>query len=111
LDTRSKIIDARQAAKIAADGATVVVGNFDPMIAWHARWLASFKKPDRPMLVLIATPENQILPTQARAELVAALGVVDFVTEDRGEISGAIDVQAQDRELFQDLLKLVHSRQ
>jgi hypothetical protein len=111
VDSRSKIVDAVQAAKIAADGATVVSGYFDPMIAWHARWLESFKKPDKPLLVLIATPENPILPMQARAELVAALRVVDFVAEDSTAFNGAINVHAQDRELFQDLLRLVHSRQ
>lgn len=63
------------------------------------------------MLVLIATPENSILPAQARAELVAALRVVDYVSHARLEIAGAIDVRSQDRELFQDLLQLVHSRQ
>jgi hypothetical protein len=115
VDTRSKIVDAGEAAKIAASGATVVSGYFDPMVAWHARWLASFKKAGKPMLVLIATPENPILPMQARAELVAALGVVDHVAESSSEISsmanGVIHVEAQDRELFQDLLQLVHSRQ
>ena len=111
MDTRSKIVDAGEAAKIAASGATVVSGYFDPMVAWHARWLASFKKTGKPLLVLIATPENPILPMQARAELVAALSVVDHVAESNREISGVINVEAQDRELFQDLLQLVHSRQ
>lgn len=110
MDTRSKIVDAPDAAKIAREGATVVVGYFDPMVAWHARWLASFKKPDRPLLVLIATPQNCILPGRARAELVAALRVVDYVSEARLELFGAIDVKNQDRELFQDLLQLVHAR-
>jgi hypothetical protein len=111
VDTRCKIVDASQAAKIAKAGATVVVGYFDPMIAWHSLWLTSFKKPDRSLLVLIATPGNCILPGRARAELVAAVRVVDYVSEARLEIAGAIDVRSQDRELFQDLLQLVHSRQ
>jgi hypothetical protein len=127
-DTRRKIVGASEAAGIAARGATVVSGYFDPLIAWHARWLAGFKKPARPLLVLIATPENPILPAQARAELVASLRVVDHVTEFSGEFSkelahmleaaaggGAgveiIRIENQDRELFRDLLELVHSRQ
>jgi glycerol-3-phosphate cytidylyltransferase-like family protein len=122
VDSRSKIVDAREATEIAAGGATVVSGYFDPMIAWHARWLSSFKKPGQKMLVLIATPEHPILPARARAELVAALGIVDHVAEyseevmtsiaaTGGDAGAVIRVEAQDRELFQDLLELVHSRQ
>jgi hypothetical protein len=121
VDTRGKIVGADEAAAIAAAGATVVSGYFDPLIAWHARWLASFKKPARPLLVLIATPENPILPVPARAELVASLRVVDHVAEfsaelihmlDQAAASGGITrIENQDRELFHDLLELVHSRQ
>jgi hypothetical protein len=126
LDTRRKIVGAAEAAGIAAGGATVVSGYFDPLIAWHARWLAGFKKGARPLLVLIATPENPILPAAARAELVASLRVVDHVVEFSAELarmlygaseaSGSIRteiirIENQDRELFNDLLKLVHSRQ
>jgi hypothetical protein len=133
VNTRRKIVDAPEAANIAAGGATVVSGYFDPLIAWHARWLAGFKKPERPLLVLIATPENPILPAGARAELVASLRVVDHVAELSAELAhilaGAADssgdggirigntrieiirLENQDRELFKDLLELVHSRQ
>jgi len=131
VDTRSKIVGAREAANIAAGGATVVSGYFDPLIAWHARWLAGFKKPARPLLVLIATPENPILPAPARAELVASLRVVDHVAEFSGELAGilgeslcqnfgetpkasggrVIRIENEDRELFKDLLELLHSRQ
>ncbi len=137
VDTRRKIVGAREAAAIAAGGATVVSGYFDPLIAWHARWLAGFKKPPRPLLVLIATPENPILPAPARAELVASLRVVDHVAEFSKELAHMLDeavdangggiriettriettriqiirIENQDRELFRDLLDLVHSRQ
>jgi hypothetical protein len=133
VDTRRKIVGAREAAGMAAGGATVVSGYFDPLIAWHARWLAGFKKPARPLLVLIATPENPILPAQARAELVASLRVVDHVAEFSKELADVLDgatesrggdgaeientgieiirIENQDRELFKDLLELVHSRQ
>lgn len=128
VDTRGKIVGTGEAANIAARGATVVSGYFDPLIAWHARWLAGFKKPARPMLVLIVTPENPILPAAARAELVASLRVVDHVAEFSAELAGIlgetldasgggiirieiIRLENQDRELFKDLLELVHSRQ
>jgi hypothetical protein len=128
VDTRRKIVGAAEAAAIAVGGATVVCGYFDPLIAWHARWLAGFKKPARPLLVLIATPENPILPAAARAELVASLRMVDHVAEFSVELAHLLDraaegsgnggvrteiirIENQDRELFQDLLELVHSRQ
>ncbi len=111
MDTRSKILDAARAAEVVKSGATVVAGYFDPLIAWHSRWLAMFKKSDRPLLVLIASPENPILPPAARCELVASLRVVDYVCEFAPELAAnASRLESQDRELFGDLLKLVHSR-
>ncbi|HLW76885.1 MAG TPA: hypothetical protein VKS01_07860 [Bryobacteraceae bacterium] len=115
MDTRRKILDADRAAEIVQSGATVVVGYFDPLIAWHARWLAMFKKPDRPLIVLVADPDRPILPAAARAELVASLRVVDHVAEFAPSLAAivkdrAIRIESQDRELFADLLKLVRSR-
>jgi hypothetical protein len=113
MDTREKILGHREAAAIAAAGAVVVSGHFDPLIAWHVRWLEGFRKPGRPLLVLIATPENPILPARARAELAASLRVVDHVAEVSPELralAGVIHLEKEDRELFRDLLELVHSR-
>ena len=113
MDLREKIVDARDAAAIAAAGAVVVSGYFDPVIAWHARWLENFKKPGRSMLVVITTPDHPILPARARAELVASLRVVDHVAEFSPELAGlehVIHLEKEDRELFRDLLELVHSR-
>jgi bifunctional ADP-heptose synthase (sugar kinase/adenylyltransferase) len=113
VDLREKIVDARDAAAIAAAGAVVVSGYFDPVIAWHARWLENFKKPGRSMLVVITTPDHPILPARARAELVASLRVVDHVAEFSPELAGlepVIHLEKEDRELFRDLLELVHSR-
>jgi hypothetical protein len=111
MDTRSKIVDADGAREMVGRGATVIAGYFDPLIAWHSRWLTGFKKPGRPLLVLIATPENAILPMRARAELVASMSVVDYVAEFSDELArDAIRLEPQDRELFKDLLDLVHAR-
>ena len=111
MDTREKIVDARAAAQIKSNGATVVTGYFDPLIAWHARWLANFKKPGKALMILIATPENAILPVRARQELVASLAVVDHVAEFSEELAAsAVRLESQDRELFRDLLELVHGR-
>jgi bifunctional ADP-heptose synthase (sugar kinase/adenylyltransferase) len=113
VDLREKIVDARDAAAIAAAGAVVVSGYFDPLIAWHARWLENFKKAGRSMLVVITTPDHPILPARARAELVASLRVVDHVAEFSPELAAlerVIHLEKEDRELFRDLLELVHSR-
>ncbi len=108
-----KIVGIRDAAAIAAAGAVVVSGYFDPLIAWHARWLKGFKKSGRSLLVVITTPDHPILPPRARAELVASLRVVDHVVEfspELAELERVIHLEKEDRELFRDLLELVHSR-
>jgi bifunctional ADP-heptose synthase (sugar kinase/adenylyltransferase) len=79
LDTRTKIVTNDTACKI--DGAVIVSGYFDPLIHTHAGRLASLKKAGHPLVVLIATPANPILPAGARAALVAGLACVDYVTE------------------------------
>ena len=81
MDTRTKIIDAAQAARIAQAGATVVSGYFDPMIASHAERLATLKQEGKSLLVLVATPPDAILPALARAQLIAGLSVVDYVCD------------------------------
>jgi bifunctional ADP-heptose synthase (sugar kinase/adenylyltransferase) len=81
MDTREKIIDTTQAGRLIADGAIVVSGYFDPLIASHAERLAQLKPVGAKLLVLIASPENAILPAAARAELVAGLRAVDYVSE------------------------------
>jgi glycerol-3-phosphate cytidylyltransferase-like family protein len=70
-------LDTRQ--KIALAGATVVTGHFDPLTAAHTRRLAELKREGRPLVVVITSPSEPILPAAARAELVAALGIVDQV--------------------------------
>src|SRR5271155_1933173 len=110
LDTREKIVDAAQAASIAASGAIVVSGYFDPMVASHAERLASLKTGAK-LLVLIATPENAILPAAARAELIAGLRAVDYVAEIADGLTPQIRLEQEDAERFSDLLKHVHARQ
>jgi bifunctional ADP-heptose synthase (sugar kinase/adenylyltransferase) len=111
MDTREKIIDAAQAASIAASGATVVSGYFDPLIASQAERLASLKTNGQKLLVLIATPDNPILPAAARAELVAGLKAVDYVSERTPGLTPSINLEQEDTERFTALLKRVHARQ
>jgi hypothetical protein len=110
LDTRTKIIDATQAASIASSGATVVSGYFDPLVASHAERLAGLKAGEK-LLVLIATPDNAILAAAARAELVAGLRAVDYVAELADGLVPQIRLEQEDAERFAALLEHVHARQ
>lgn len=85
MDTRAKILDAG-AAQAAADQArragkriALVAGFFDPLLAAHARRLREIAADGAVLFVSIREPERPLLPARARAELVAALGVVDYV--------------------------------
>jgi hypothetical protein len=109
LDTRLKIIDAAQAASIAASGAIVVSGYFDPLVASHAERLSALKTGET-LLVLIATPDNAILPAAARAELVAGLRAVDYVAELADGLIPQIRLEREDTERFAALLEHVHAR-
>ena len=111
MDTRTKIIDAAHAARIAQDGATVISGYFDPLLASHAERLASLKRHGAPLLVLIATPPAAILPAPARAQLVAGLALVDYVCENPGALTPQVALEAEHAELFEQLIRHVHSRQ
>jgi hypothetical protein len=77
MDTRTKILTAEAAPRAC----TVVTGAFDPLLAEDARQLAGIRAshPDRPLLVVVLPLPGELLPGRARAELVAALRVVDYV--------------------------------
>lgn len=111
MDTRTKIVSAHEAANLAARGATVVSGYFDPLVASHARRLKELKRDGVPLLVLIGTPRNPILPARARAELVASLRVVDHVAELAGGLQAEFRLEEQDSADLEMLIRHVHSRQ
>ncbi|BDC52240.1 hypothetical protein F183_A45550 [Bryobacterales bacterium F-183] len=73
MDSRTKI-----GASLPED-AHVVRGYFDPLLAEHARRLATCP---RPLAVIVADPPSPLLPREARQLLVAALGCVDVVLAD-----------------------------
>ena len=111
MDTRSKIIDAAAARRLAHGGATVVSGCFDPLTAAHARRLAELKCEGRPLVVLIAASPDEILPARARAELVAALAVVDGVVEFADGMAPAVRLEQEDQDRRAALVEHVHARQ
>ncbi len=86
MDTRTKIIEA-ELAKASRRPMTVVTGYFDVLRASHVDALTALARPDRTLLVAVRKTENGVLSARARAELVAALRMVDYV------------VTADDREL------------
>ena len=77
MDTRNKILSAEAAPR----GCTVVTGAFDVVLAADARQLAEIRERhrDRPLLVVVLPLSEALLPQRARAELVAALRMVDYV--------------------------------
>jgi hypothetical protein len=111
MDTRSKIVSATDALRLAHDGATVVSGYFDPMTAAHAQRLAGFKRNGTPLLVLIADPPDKILPAAARAELVASLRAVDHVAIAHGGPAPQYRLEQEDATRLVALIAHVHSRQ
>lgn len=85
MDSRSKILSPVEALEVvlplraAGRSLAVVTGYFDPVVAEHARRLATAKGDAHLLMAVITSPDQPILPARARAELVAALAVVDYV--------------------------------
>jgi hypothetical protein len=111
LDTRTKIIDAAHAARIAQAGATVVSGHFDPLVASLGERLAQLKQPGTPLLVLIHSAADAILPALARAQLVAGLAAVDYVCDEPGDLAAQISLDQEHSERLSQLVEHVHARQ
>jgi bifunctional ADP-heptose synthase (sugar kinase/adenylyltransferase) len=85
LDTRSKIITPEQAREQQrVKSACWVAGNFDPLLAEHIRRLRENTAPGRLLIVEVTNPARPLLPQRARAELVAALSMVDYVVLGNG---------------------------
>ena len=80
MDTRNKILTAAAALAIPRPFA-IVTGTFDVLRAEHARELqeARSRSGAARLLVIVLPRSSELLPQCARAELVAALRVVDYV--------------------------------
>ena len=77
MDTRNKIVEAsvcRGSARLA-----VVTGYFDPLLAWHARTLEPIRARAGALAVIVAPLPGELLSQAARATVVAALRMVDYV--------------------------------
>ena len=123
MDTRNKILSPQAAPR----DCTVVTGAFDVVLAEDARQLAEIRAshPDRALLVVVMPLREELLPQRARAELVAALRMVDYVvTADDATPGAATDALLASLEPAQlvrleevhaarkrQLMEHVHSRQ
>jgi bifunctional ADP-heptose synthase (sugar kinase/adenylyltransferase) len=96
-----------------------VTGFFDPLLAAHARRLEEIARRGGALLVAIQDPPRPLLVAQARAELVAALAVVDYVilagTPAPGlaesiEADAVFHEEAADQCRTQELIQHVHDR-
>jgi glycerol-3-phosphate cytidylyltransferase-like family protein len=109
LDTRTKIINARE---LAGFEGIVVSGYFDPVTAAHAERLQELKEPGKELLVVVTEPPDPILPALARAQLVAGLRVVDHVAIDSaGAPPADVRLEQEDTERLRKLIAHVESRQ
>jgi bifunctional ADP-heptose synthase (sugar kinase/adenylyltransferase) len=85
LDTRSKIIPRQEAReRIRNRPARWVSGLFDPLLAAHVQLLGEHALPGRLLVVEVTNSAHPLLPQPARAELVAALSLVDYVVLGNG---------------------------
>ncbi len=126
MDTRTKILDLNDAeeflrARLSVEPPVkVVVAYCDPLVASHVRRLKKIAR-DGKLIVLVSSPTHPILPVAARAELVAALDVVEKVIAVQPSklrdllrlVSGELLVmeQAGDAERTEELVRHVHVRQ
>jgi len=93
VDTRSKILTLENAGRLAGP-LTLVTGYFHLVLAGHARDLQEVRgrAPDRPMLVVVLGHAGAVMDAEVRAEMVAALRVVDYVvTADHDHLDGLIE--------------------
>ena len=122
MDTRSKILTLDAALQLPPP-VTVVTGYFDVLRAEHVRDLqrARALAPNLPLLAIVLPDTAPLLDQRARAELVAALRVVDYVvTADDRDLdriiaafppSQLVRLEAADQRRSRQLMEHVRSRQ
>jgi glycerol-3-phosphate cytidylyltransferase-like family protein len=82
MDTRKKIIEPARAREIARQfysSLTLVTGYFDVLRTGHIERFRHLAKAGKGLMVVVLDPPQPILSQRARAELVAALAMVDYV--------------------------------
>lgn len=116
--TPAAALEIARAMQASGMPITVVSGYFDPLLAGHARRLGEIAAPGGILVAVVTEPERPILPARARAELVAALAVVDYVVpaEEAGELLAQLPAdrvfreEAADLRRTQELVARVHQK-
>ncbi len=96
MDTRNKIIPPERAVSLARElhdnGAAVkvVTGHFDVLVPEHIRRLREIADGSGTLFALVLDPPEPLLSSRARAELVAALAMVDYVVPAAEEAARAL---------------------
>ena len=94
LDTRTKIVPLDEIEeRLENRAASWISGHFDPLLAEHIPRIKQAREPGRLLVVKVTNPAQPLLGQRARAELVAALALVDFVVLGDGEASTDADVR------------------
>jgi bifunctional ADP-heptose synthase (sugar kinase/adenylyltransferase) len=103
LDTRSKIIPLHEIHERLQDhAARWISGHFDPLLAEHVGRLRRAREPGSLLVVEVTNPARPLLSQRARAELVAALSMVDYVVLGSLEASAGPAIDAGLTERFID---------
>ena len=122
MDTRMKIIDLATAARLRGPGARLklVAGYFDVLTPDLVRRLRSLSDGAR-LIAVVLDPPKPLLPPQARAELAAALSMIDYVLLPQAESLEKAIEQIRPDEVVRDdmadgkrsqaLIEHVHQRQ
>jgi bifunctional ADP-heptose synthase (sugar kinase/adenylyltransferase) len=93
LDTRSKIIPLHELhERLENRAARRISGHFDPLLAEHVTRLRQASEPGSLLVVEVTNPPRPLLSQRARAELVAALSMVDYVVCGNGGPAGDTDL-------------------
>jgi bifunctional ADP-heptose synthase (sugar kinase/adenylyltransferase) len=93
LDTRTKIVPLNEIEeRLQSRAASWISGHFDPLLAEHVGKLEQAREPGRLLVVEVTNPAQPLLLQRARAELVAALSMVDFVVLGEGQASVDADI-------------------
>jgi glycerol-3-phosphate cytidylyltransferase-like family protein len=124
MDTRSKILTPAAALALSPARPLVVVkGYFDVLRAGHTRSLDEIRRRTSAaaLLVLVLPLDHALLPLAARAELVAALRMVDYVLpgdcEDLDRLVSSlhpvetVSLEDADMRRARQLIEHVHRRQ
>ena len=118
MDTRNKILTLDAALRLPRGEFTLAAGYFDALRAAHAGHLAGLP---RPLLAIVLPRTDELLPPRARAEMAAALRMIDYVViaeiKDLDALVEAlaprelVRLETRDAVLVQQLIEHVHRRQ